>query len=148
MHGDVDGVGKEATSMKAGTHVLGYRVAVLDLSGDMLHFIDPDPAVSILVALADAGVRFLVIDMEDLGSFDSAGVAFIGILKQTWVGHGGRISGVIPKKIRSFFRLGRISAHFQCFESVAEAIASFLNDEDSAGVDGEPQLPGTSRRAI
>jgi anti-sigma B factor antagonist len=100
------------------------ELAIISICGD-LEATTVDCFQTSVARLLGAGVRYYVIDLAELGTLDSAGLAaLIGLYKRVHLGTGDVRLARVPPPVQRLFDLTRLSRVFEIFPTVAEAVAS------------------------
>ena len=106
------------------TRALG-AITVLQLHGPLAAGRE-DAALRQAIRLAfEGGARTVILDMQDVPSIDSSGVAALASGHMTAANRDGRLKLCnLPKKLRDVFAVMRLDAVFDAYETEAAAIAS------------------------
>lgn len=104
-------------------------VAVLRLTGTMMHGPEVAPFHDRIKALVEKGTKHVVCDFSGAEWCGSAmlGVLVAGLSTARNASGDIRLAGVL-KRIRSVFVTTQMDAIFKTFENVDEAVASFASD--------------------
>lgn len=100
-------------------------VSVVDLSGDGIGA-EPSTLKQLITSLLDSGHRQIVLNLGDLNSMDSTGVAEIVASYKTIDANGGvfKIAGA-RGHLRRLLHVTRVDTFISLYDSEAEAVASF-----------------------
>jgi anti-sigma B factor antagonist len=100
-------------------------ITILDLHGPLAAG-QEDAALRKAVRLAfENGARTVILNMQEVPTIDSSGVAALASGHMTAVNRGGRMKLCnLTQKLRDIFAIMRLDAVFDSYESEAAAIAS------------------------
>ena len=99
-------------------------IAILDLHGPLI--VGEDAAVRKAIRVAfDNGARTVILNMQDVPSIDSSGVAALASGHMTAANRSGQLKLCsLNQKLRDVFTIMRLDAIFDSYETEAAALAS------------------------
>jgi anti-sigma B factor antagonist len=100
-------------------------VSVVDLSGDGIGA-EPSTLKQLITSLLDSGHRLILLNLGDLQSMDSTGVAEIVASYKTIDASGGVLKvAAAHGHLRRLLRVTRVDTFINLYDTEAEALASF-----------------------
>jgi anti-anti-sigma factor len=107
------------------------RIPVIDVNGEIDHYVVPELESKIL-ALIGEGQSSIILDFSDVSYIDSAGVALIILSIQKSGPQGGRVALVVTNKnvlrILDIVGITKLAESFSLYSSVDDALATMTGE--------------------